>query len=69
MTYSAQVLYDMQPEIIRMSTPTPNPDYRNRIGKVNIVPPIIEFTNAQMVLQEGFNWLIYIYIYIQQSTL
>jgi hypothetical protein len=53
-------LYEIHPDARRIRTPTPSPDYLKRMGKVNIVPPIMELTSAQIVRQEGFNWLIII---------
>lgn len=58
MTYNEQVLYEIHPDIIRTITPMPRPESRNRMGSVSIVPPIMEFTKAQIVRHEGFYRLI-----------
>ena len=64
-------MYEIQPEIMRIITPTIIPASLKRIGKVSIVPPIIELTRAHIVLQEGFNyWLIYIInVFIKMVTI
>lgn len=58
MTYNEHVLYDIQPDTIKMSVPIPRPDSRNNIGKVSMVPPMIEFTKAHIVLKDVFSSLI-----------
>ena len=52
----------MKPEISRTIIPVKIPDVLNKIGRVNIAPPIIELTRVKMVLQEGFNLCSYIYL-------
>lgn len=53
--YSLQVLYEINPDKNKTITPVNIPDVLNSMGRVNIVPPIIEFTKVNIVLQEGFN--------------
>jgi len=45
----------MIPEINKITIPVAKPDSRNKIGRVSIVPPIIELTIAHIVRHEGFS--------------